>query len=428
MLDVWPKLRFHQVQSAFWHYGGRFAAVVAGRRSGKTELCRRKLILNLPLKKPWKNPIYIYLLPTFNQAKKVAWYPILDMIPKEWIAKNGINRTELSITTRFGSKLYIAGADKPYRIEGIGVDGAVIDESSDQKPGLYGRTIVPMLAERNGFCYRIGVPKRTGIGRIEFRDFYNKGLRGEDGIASFYWKSSDILTEQQIIEAKAQLDDRDFSEQFEAMWQDIGSSVYYNFSEINIRDDIHYDPSQEILVGCDFNVDPMCWTLAHFKDGKLYVFDEVFLKSTNTPASLDHIYNKYYTHNAGWRFYGDATSRSRKTSAVKTDYLIIKNDARFGQKKVFFLLKNPALRDRFASVNAGFKNANDDVRIYVSVNCKHLINDLNSVSYKEGTSEIEDYRGTEIGHMSDGFGYMVYRIMPVKLNNLSVPQVWSTAS
>lgn len=429
----WRKLRYHPVQAQLWAHTGRFAAVVAGRRSGKTDICRRKLILQLPIIKPWPNPLYFYVLPTFQQAKRVVWHDIIKMIPQEWIIpKVGINRSELSITTIFGSKLYIVGADKPHRLEGVGSDGAVVDESSDQRPGLFSSTIRPMLAEREGFCYRIGVPKRNGIGRLEFREFFNRGLNGEDGITSFYWKSSDILPQNEINSLKSQMDEKEYLEQMDAVWQDIGSSVYYNFSEqANVGDDLtvghlHYDPSQPLYVGCDFNVDPMCWTIGHFIDGTLYIFDEVFIRNTNTQATLDYLNNKYYGHNAGWNFYGDATARSNKTSATRSDYLMIKNDARFGQRKVYFPRRNPNVRDRIASVNKAFKTADGNVHCYIHINCKHLINDLNMVSYEEGTTKLEDYSGTDIGHTVDSFGYMVHSLMPLKLDCASVPSVWSS--
>ena len=382
--------------------------------------------MHLPIKKDWPNPIYVYLLPTFNQARRVAWYPIMDMIPREWIVpRTGINRTELSITTVFGSKLYVQGADKPERLEGIPCDGCVIDESSDQRPTLYPRTIVPMLADRNGFCHRIGVPKRSGIGRVQFREFYEKGLRNEDGIASFHWQSKDILTEAQIEEARSQLDPVDFAEQFEASWVDSGSNVYYGFKDANVSFNCVYDPTQEIIVGCDFNVDPMSWMLAHFIDGKLYVFDELAIPNTNTPSVLDILFNRYYTHNAGWRFYGDASSRSNKTSATRSDYLIIKGDARFGQKRVFFPAKNPRVRDRVASVNRAFQTANGNISCFINPRCRKLINDLRIVNYVENTSDIEDYSGTTIGHMSDALGYAIHIIMPIRVGPDSVPAVWS---
>lgn len=421
----WNKLRYHPVQNQLWHYTGRFAAIVAGRRSGKTDLCRKKLVLQLPVQKPWPDPIYYYILPTFAQAKRVAWKPILNLIPSHWI--EDINRQDLCITCKNGSTLYVAGADKPERIEGTPSDFIMVDESSDQKPELM-KTIVPMLAERDGCLYRLGVPKRDGIGKIDFREYFNRGVRGEDGIASFTWKSADILTPAQIYEAKSQMSEEDFVEQFEAAWQDIGSTVYYNFTLLNISHEIIYDPAFEIHVGCDFNVDPMCWTLSHYIDGKVRVFDEIFLRHTNTPKTLDFISNKYAGHLAGWRFYGDATSRSDKTSATKSDYYIIKNDTRFGQKRIYFPERNPSRRNRFAAVNAAFKNANGDIRICINPSCKRLINDFNMVSYQEGTTDVEDYTGTDIGHMSDAFGYQINSLMPVRILDDVVPVVISRSA
>ena len=423
--SIWPRLRYHPVHAQLWKHSGRFAAIVAGRQSGKTELCRRKIVLQLPLIKEWPDPLYFYILPTHQQARMTVWYKFLQLIPKEWIPRNGANKSEMCISTIFGSKLYIVGADKPHRLEGNSADFVMIDESSDQRPGLYSKTIMPMLGMREGRCYRLGVPKKSGIGRIEFRDFFKKGLNLEDNITSFHWKSEEVWTPEEIEVAKSQVTPEEYEEQYNATWMDQGGTVYYNFTPANIRDDIYYDPSCEILVGCDFNVDPMCWVLGHYKDSKLYIFDEIFLRNTNTQAALDYINNKYYQHTAGWRFYGDATSRNKHTSALRTDFLTIKNDARFGQKKVVFPNRNPHVRDRVACVNRAFKTADGVIRAYVSSSCKRLINDLNMVSYIEGTSEIEDYHGTDIGHMVDAYGYIVHTIMPMQVELKVVPAIWS---
>lgn len=420
----WPKLRYHPVHSALWNYNGRFAAVVAGRQSGKTELCLRKLVMQLPIIKPYPDPLYFFLYPTYQQAKQKIWDRTLRLIPKNWILKNGINIQDMTIRTIFGSKLTIAGADKPHRLEGSPADWIMVDESADQRPNLYGVSLRPMLGIRNGACWRLGVPKRAGIGRMEYREFFNKGLKGEDGIRSFYWKTSEIWSKEEIEAAKKQSTELDFKEQYEAEWIDQGSTVYYAFGDDNVRDDIYYDPTQEIVVGCDFNVNPMCWVLSHYRDGKLFVFDEMFIRDANTQDTLDKLFSKYRDHLAGWRFYGDASSRARKTSALRSDYLIIKNDARFGQKKVNFPRRNPHVRDRVACVNKALKNASGDVHLLINYTCKKLINDLTCVQYEEGTSEIEDYHGTDIGHMVDAFGYIVHQLMPIKLVSPIAPMVY----
>lgn len=428
----WRTLRYHPVQAKLWaemwNPTTRFICVVAGRRSGKTDLCKRRAVLSLVKKKPWPDPLYYIVAPTREQVKRLYWDDLNYMIPKEWLIKNGANKSELSFTTKYGSKLYLVGADKPHRLEGVGADGVIVDESSDQKPGLFGLTIVPLLADKKGWCYRIGVPKRFGIGKEEFRTFYDRGLTGVDGVQSFFWKSSEVIPADEIALLKDQMDEVDFEEQFEAQWKDIGGSVYHAFHSNNITyENTQYSPLYPIHVGCDFNVDPMCWTLSHYVDGKLYVFDEIFLRNTNTQRTLDHVKTKYRDHIAGWNFYGDASSRARKTSSTMSDFLIIRNDARFGEGRVFFPPKNPHIRDRVATVNRALKSASGVIRIFINPQCKRLINDLNSVSYQEGTSELQDYSGTDIGHMVDALGYKVFRLMPIRLRREAAPEVHSMA-
>jgi hypothetical protein len=422
----WKKLNYHPVQAKLWRCAvnreKRFIAAVAGRGSGKTELARRFVALNLSFKRDY-DPIYAYCMPTFAQARKVAWYPLLDLIPSSWIAHNGINKSESSVTTRFGSTLYIVGMDKPHRLEGLQLDGCILDESSDQKPGIFARTIVPMLTHRQGWCWRIGVPKKNGVGRVEYRTFFEQGLEPDSEIASFHWKSSEILTPQQLAEVKSQLDPQEYAEQFEAQWIDAGGSVYHNYSRENILD-VRYDPNKRIIVGCDFNVSPMAWVLCQQREpNTLQVFDEIFLRDANTQKTLDFLHSRYSSHNSDWTFIGDASARARKTSANRTDYLIIKNDIRFGNKRVLFPGKNPKVQDRVACVNAALCNAAGEYRLHIHPRCKKLLNDFMIVSYKEGKTEVENYDGTDIGHTVDALGYAVHKLMPIKLNKLYTPQV-----
>jgi len=53
------------------------------------------------------------------------------------------------------------------------------------------------------------------------------------------------------------------------------------FSKNNIKN-INYQVDLPLHICCDFNVDPMCWILAHKTDNKVFFFDEVVLENTNT--------------------------------------------------------------------------------------------------------------------------------------------------
>lgn len=405
---AWIPLRPHPVQSALWRCNKRFITVAAGRGSGKTELALRKLAICGRV----NNGRYFYAGPTIMQAKSVAWDRLIDFVPPQWVASNGINRSELTIKTIYGCEIRVVGMDKPQRIEGVQYNGGVLDESADIRPGAFDKSIFPALSHHKGWLWRIGVPKRTGIGVREYKESFDKGLLDN---SSFMWVSADILDADVIEEARSRLDPVTFREQFEATWETTAGGIYHSFNpEWNVKE-VNYDKDREICVGSDFNVDPMCWTLGHIygvgKDRTFHVFDEIKLRNTNTPATLNYLFGKYGSHDKGWRFYGDAAGRNRSTNAALSDYQLIANDTRFKPKRILYPPANPARKDRFAATNSLLRNAKGETRCFISPNCRALIDDLSCRAYKEGTTDPDD--GADIGHIADSFDYIIYAEFPV---------------
>ena len=386
---------------------------MAGRGSGKTELARRRTVRYLKVKKPWSNPLYFYAMPTRDQAKRVAWAHIKALVPQHWLAKDGVSETELSITTIYGSKLYVVGMDKPQRIEGEQWDGGVIDESADHKPKSFDLSVLPALSHRNAWCWRIGIPKRFGIGSSEFYDFYDAAEADPD-ISAFTWKSETILTPEQLKYAKANLDPRDYAEQYEASRESASGGIFYSFKEkgddANVKSKMAYNAMEPLIIGCDFNVDPLCWVICQIVGDTLFVIDEVYIRNTSTPEGLDHLYARYHEHYGGFHFYGDAAARQRNSAAKFSDYAHIANDTRFANKDIFFPMSNPAKVDRFSATNARFRTADGTIRCYIHSRCRHLIKDLVSRVYRPGSREPDDHG--DIGHMSDALGYVIHYIWP----------------
>jgi len=450
----WPRFKHHDVQQEMiqdhlkfikYQVKGelcpndicpRVVNAVAGRGSGKTDIWRKLLVTELKYKKPWPDPIFIYAMPTYGQAERVAWEPIQKLIPEEWILKNGVNIQKQTIKTIFGSTLYVAGLDKSHRIEGLQIDGIVIDESSDIKPGIFDKSIRPMLSHRHAWVARIGVPKRSGIGRAEYKGSFDRGLgypEDLDGepirVKSYHWVSETIIPDEALKEAKSEMTLEDYNEQYRAEWIETGGGIYYSFSVENVSDTVFYDPARPLLIGCDFNVNPMAWVVCQEFQNKLHVINEIFLKNTNTEKTLQHLRDLYPDHDE-FLFYGDASSRARKTSAAKTDYLQIKTSTLFQSVKVFFPRRNPALVDRWTTTNTRLCDANGKRSIYIHPRCKRLIKDLKEIAYKENTEdgnrEREDYRGTELGHMCDSFDYIIYKRYPLHVQQNVAPVVLVT--
>lgn len=411
--DRWTQLRYHPIQARLWRTRERDVKVCAGRGSGKTEISRRRIVRYLRIKKPWPDPRYFYALPTYGQCMRVAREPILSLIPRNWLTRVP-GETTMEFKTVFGSWLFLVGLDVPARVEGDQYDGGIVDESSDQKPGVYARTLRPALTHRDGWLWRIGVPKRYGVGATEFRLAFEQGRRNID---SFHWPSWDIIPQKEIERLRHELSDKDFNEQIGGRWEDAGGAAYFAFSSANIDEFIEYDPTRMVYVGMDFNVDPMAWVLAHKHSHGFSVFDELWLRNTNTRQSLDVLYQRYGAHRGGWTFVGDASSKNRHTSSESSDRAQLANDSRF-KARMRFDKSNPSIRDRVASVNALLRNADNEHNLALHPRCAHTIADLRTRSLDPYGIPMpaEPGQAHDSGHATDALGYLSYKYYPVVID------------
>lgn len=411
--ETWTQLRPHQEQYTLWNTRKKFILAAAGRGSGKTELTRRRQVRWLPLKQRGVSmPLHGYALPTFAQAKRVAWEPILSLIPKRWIRK--ISTSELYVETIFNSRLYVLGLDKPERAEGVQWSTFVIDESCDQPPTVFDASILPALSHNCEWTARIGVPKRHGPGASSFRRAWELARAGNDPNAvALMWPSSDIVSPEIIEDARRRLDPETFDEQYNASWLSMGGGVYYCFDEAENLSEVMYNENLPIYVGCDFNVDPMCWVLGHFIQGSLHIFDVVYRRNTNTRQCLMYLKGKYGDHESGWFFTGDASSHSRKTSADFSDYQQIHAYEGLKNKRVLFPKSNPSIASRIMTLNSAFETDDGTRRCFFNPSLRQLIDDTSGLTYKPGTRQVDESTGMD--HITDALGYLTMYLLPIRV-------------
>lgn len=409
----WTPMNYHPEQDRFLRSQSRFQVVWAGRGSGKTELSKRRLVMSLPVPKTWSRKMYFYAGPTRDQAERIAWDDLKALTPRQWV--KGISETDLCIRTIFGSELWVVGLDKPQRIEGNQWDGGVVDEASDIKPGTRTKSILPALTHKNGWLIWAGVPKRQGVGAAEFKKMCDEAIAGKLLDTSYHtWTSGEILPPGVLDTFRASMDPKDFNEQFNANWETAGGSMFHAFLEKeNVRPCL-YDPNKLLIVGSDFNVSPMAWVLAHEVNGNLCVFDEVFERDTNTPATLARLAYKFQGHRGGFAFYGDATGQGRRTSATESDYDHIRGHEFFRKagRTVDYPRSNPGVENRVSATNAMLCNAAGTRRLFVDPKCANLINDLKNRAYKPNSREPADT--ADLGHITDALGYVVYARYPIQ--------------
>ena len=405
MLDLkdWMPLDYVPEQARLWNTTARFVCVVAPRQSGKSLLCFRKIILESIRTKGR----YIYVLPTINQARKVCWARMCEMLQPLQSEVLATNKSELAFYFKNGSILTLESGETRERIEGVSITGAIIDESSDQLPGLFDLTVLPAMAQVKGsWVWRVGVPKSNGIGGQDFKETcekYRTLSEFDDKYASIHWSYANKEFREVL---KMSLDEKGYREQALGKWATYAGGCYYAFADDNIlTEEYRIDANLPILFGFDFNVDWYSIVTAQYKNDIFYVFDEVRLANSNTRAALDVLVAKFGGMARQYIAYGDAAGRQRQTSADISDYLIIEAEKRIPMK-VIFPRSNPSVIYRIERVNSFLKTADRTIRLMIAPKCRFLIKDLFSITWKEG-ERTQDKKNLELTHMSDALGYLL---------------------
>lgn len=431
----WSELREHAIQRAYLTSEHRFNVVPAGRRSGKTEIAKRRLVRRGIRGSGFDRPRYFAAAPTRDQAKRIYWSDLKRLVPKD--AMRGTpSESELVIPLWHGGEIFIVGMDKPERIEGAPVDGGILDEKANMKPQAWGENVRPALSDRRGWCDLIGVPE----GRNHYYDDAQKAQAAllERGAASewgyFHWKSADILPADEIEAARRDLDELTFQQEYEASFVNFEGRAYYAFGDANIGAVRRlYNPKQPLIVCLDFNVAPGVSAIAQElplpKHGiGTGVIGEVWIENnSNTPAVCRKILKDWSTHEGRVEVYGDATGGARGSAKVEgSDWELAKKVLKggdssaglsgFGSRVSFNVpASNPPERARVNAVNTRTRSTEGTVRLMVDPTAApHVIRDLEGVRMlKGGSGEIDKDIDKRLTHITDALGYYVVAEFPI---------------
>lgn len=191
----------------------RFAVLVCHRRFGKTVGTVNEMIKKAVLNER-KAPIYAYVAPYRNQAKRVAWEYLKYYTNP--IPGRTVNESELfvELPTRHqgspGARLYIIGADHPDALRGIYLDGVILDEYANIKPELWGGVIRPALSDREGWAVFIGTPK----GQNQFYEMYQYADQSDGWYSCIYRADeSGVLPEDEIADMRAQMTEMEYRQE-----------------------------------------------------------------------------------------------------------------------------------------------------------------------------------------------------------------------
>ena len=373
----------------------RFRCVIAGRRSGKTFGTCLELYLTAseaPERRCW------YVAPTYRMARDIAWTTLKSMVADAHLARSP-NESQLEMQFVNGSTIALKGADDPDRLRGPGLDFVALDEFAWIDPYAWD-VLRPALADRRGRALFTSTP-------AGFNWAYDVFVRGQGDDPD--WRSWQFTTAQagivppeEIDAARSDLDPRIFRQEYEAAFETLQGRVYSNFDRQLHVDGNVADTGGEILVGQDFNVNPMSTVIAVRVGDECHVLDALEIASSNTEEVAAELLRRY--PNRRIIVCPDPSGKARKTSAPvgQTDFTIL--------KRAGFVVKAPSqaplIVDRVNNVQALLLNAEGRTRMKIHPRAQTLIRALEGQTYKDGTSQID--KGLGLDHITDALGYLLW--------------------
>ena len=426
LTERWTTLRRVPAQRALWHAPQRFPVVPAGRRSGKTELAKRRLVMAALRGTAYDRPSFFAAAPTREQAKRIYWSDLKALVPPALI-QGRPSESELVIRLVTGAEIHVLGMDKPERVEGSPWDGGILDEYGNMRPDAWELHVRPAMSDRRGWCMFIGVPE----GRNHYYELYRRAqadqaARGDAAEwGAYHWTSAQVLPPEEVEAARRDMDPLSFAQEYEGSFVSFQGRAYYQFEvERNAAATLEYQPEAPLVFALDFNISPGVAVVAQemlLPGGATGtgVIGEVWIpRASNTPAVCDRLLADWGDHAGPVRIYGDATGGAGGTAQTEgSDWEIVERMLRscFGDRLSMRVPRaNGRERARVNAVNTRLCAGDDTVRLYVDPEtAPHVVRDLDGVRVLEGGSgELDKKHDKTLTHISDALGYYVAEEFP----------------
>lgn len=423
----------HEAQLAFHNNPARFLVAAWGRQTGKSTAA-----LNDMMKFAWenKNTITWFISPTYRQAK-IQFRRLLKMLRPCIAVVARKSETELMVILANGSSIFFQSGQVLENLRSETLHRVYIDEVRDQHPDLFEMVIYPMLTTTGGSARFISTPN----GFDQFYDMKIKADECTDGSWAFLAAPSTanpLFTDAELRQAKKIMTPKKFQQEIMAEFLDLTKGkAYYSATEANHSVECPFatgkliNPNLPIIVGMDFNLNPMSWILMQKRIDDWWAFDELYLEDSNTQEASVALVEKlreieaetgYDLKKYGLIIVGDASGKSgQRAAAGQSDYDIIYNELKKNQIEFEDLTpdSNPMVKDRVNTVNMKFKNANNEINFwYHPKRCPRFKKDTERVTWKDsvGTPALEKNKDRELTHMSDAAGYPICVLSPIKAN------------
>ena len=136
------------------------------------------------------------------------------------------------------------------------------------------------IADTMGHVLMCGTPKGYGNWTYEM---YLKGKQDKEWDSfQFTTLEGGMVSEDEIQQARLDLDQRTFRQEFEGTFENYAGSIYYNFHPVESVIEKSIDWTKSLHIGMDFNVSPMSACVSQIEKDRIYIVDEVIIYGSNT--------------------------------------------------------------------------------------------------------------------------------------------------
>lgn len=277
------------------HYHNRFRCIIAAARWGKSLCVGKEGVLPLlwpgidadgTLNREKAPRAYIYS-PSYNIGRHEFNYVTqgmeeLGLTPERY--SYSPQTGNMYARWSWGAEITVKSWDNPTSILGDEIDCAIFAEASTLPNMKFERYIRARMGSRLAYCIMGSTPH--GIGEF-LEDYY---WRGQDPSDHEVWSDSFGLMSnphhpiEDIEEARASLDERTFSEQYEGKFVSMAGLVFDTFDRgIHVKPQIQ-EPERipkdcQIVFGIDFGkTAPTACLMAYWdKDGCIHIMNEYYV-------------------------------------------------------------------------------------------------------------------------------------------------------
>jgi len=353
----------HKAQNEIASDTHRFRVVNCGRQFGKTTLAIEE-IKGVALS---KNASIVYIAPTIQQARDIAWVMLKNELKGITIKIKEAPSLEIEVQNLVGgtSIIKLRGWEAVETLRGQQFDLIILDEVASMRNFWlsWQEVLLATLTFRKGQAMFISTPK----GFNHFYDLYNFEAKDED-FKSFNFSSYDnpFLDKEELENTRSKSTEDRFAQEYMADFRKQEGLVYKEFQRaFHVFKDYPEKVWVKTFGGHDFGTHNPCAsiTIKKDRDSNFYVWDEFYVRGLTDAEQADYVASMKWDE-----CYPDPESASGILEFKKRGV------------NVRQVIKNAdSVRNGINTVKELFKTG----RLRVHESCQNLIYELETYAYPE---------------------------------------------